>query len=179
MRFTDRRHLMKTLRWAALAALTLTSPAAWAGDFDVPTVSVYGAIGVGSGDVVIRQNSTANFAGVMQVGPHVSAAIQQSGQYNAAMVGQIGQATSATVLQNGGSNNALVRQMGRLNNALVGQIGADNRARVGRHRPGGRLQQGAPPSAAVVIGVRGLLSALFASAAPRGAVRSTPLRSFR
>jgi len=40
---------MKTLRWAALAAVTLASPAALAGDFNVPTVSVYGAIGVGSG----------------------------------------------------------------------------------------------------------------------------------
>jgi hypothetical protein len=45
---------MKTLRWAALAAVTLASPAALAGDFNVPTVSVYGAIGVGFGDTAIK-----------------------------------------------------------------------------------------------------------------------------
>ena len=59
---------MKTLRWAALAALTLASPAAMAGDLGPPSVSVYGAIGIGPGNIAIQQNSTANFAGVLQVG---------------------------------------------------------------------------------------------------------------
>jgi hypothetical protein len=85
---------MKTLRGAALAALLLASSTAIAGDFDVPTVSVYGAVGAGSGDVSIKQNSTYNFAGVVQAGPHVAANVQQSGRYNTAVVGQVGQTTS-------------------------------------------------------------------------------------
>ena len=59
---------MKTLRWAALAALTLASPAAMAGDLGGPSVSVYGAIRIGPGNIAIQQNSTANFAGVLRGG---------------------------------------------------------------------------------------------------------------
>src|SRR3954469_6196710 len=102
---------MRTLRWAALAALTLASPAAMAGDFGAPSVSVYGAIGIGPGNIAIQQNSTANFAGVLQVGPGVTTSIQQTGQHNAAVVGQVGDGSSANVLQNGGRNRALVRQL--------------------------------------------------------------------
>src|SRR4051812_11019092 len=99
---------MKTLRWAALAALTLASSAAMAGDLGPPSVSVYGAIGIGPGNIAIQQNSTANFAGVLQVGPGATTSIQQTGQHNAAVVGQVGDGSSATVLQNGGRNRALV-----------------------------------------------------------------------
>src|SRR3954449_1106838 len=128
---------MKAPLWAALAALTFALPGtASAFDFTPRTVSVYGAVGAGSGEVQINQNSTANFAGVIQAGPNVSTSIQQSGQYNSAVIGQVGGATSATALQTGaGWNHAQVGQTGNNNSAIVGQIGYANGAMVGQFGP--------------------------------------------
>src|SRR5688572_21073522 len=95
---------MKALT-GALAALALTASASLAAEPFRPTVSVIGVVQAGSGDVAIKQNSTANFAGVVQGGANVSASVQQGGQYNSASVAQFGKTTNATVLQTGGRLN--------------------------------------------------------------------------
>ena len=127
---------MKALALAAIAALPLLSGAALADPFR-PTVSVIGVVQAGSGDVAIRQNSTANFAGVVQGGRNVSASVQQNGQYNVGSVSQFGGRTNATVLQTGGRLNVgAINQAGRISNtAVMGQIGTMNVGRINQIGP--------------------------------------------
>jgi hypothetical protein len=116
---------MKALRLAAIAALTLASPAAFA--LEPVTVSVIGVTQVGSGSVSTQQNSTMNFVGMYQNGANVKANVQQSGLFNSASIAQRG-TTSATAIvgQKGFINASNLTQIGPKNLAGIGQAGSFN-----------------------------------------------------
>jgi hypothetical protein len=132
---------MKVLHLAVVAALTLVSSAALAADnfpFNVtrPTGSVTGVLAAGgSSDVSVKQNSTYNAVGVIQVGPRSNATIEQTGKANGAIVTQHGGQNSVVLGQFGGGHNVGgIRQSGPSNTASLGQFGRFNLGSISQAR---------------------------------------------
>ena len=123
---------MKAL-FAAAAALTLVSSAAFA--LEPTTVSVIGVSQVGSGSVSTKQNSTMNFVGISQHGANVKADVQQSGVFNSANISQRGTTSAAaTIGQRGFINSSNLTQRGPSNLAGIGQAGAFNFSNLSQFR---------------------------------------------